>query len=50
MDFLKIVAELGFPMASAFAAGYFSANLSVAAGSAATYFYNSADVKWYKIG
>ena len=26
------------------------ANLSVAAGSSATYFYNSADVKWYKIG
>ena len=26
------------------------ANLSVAAGSAATYFYSSADVKWYKIG
>jgi archaellum biogenesis ATPase FlaH len=23
MDFIKIVAELGFPMASAFAAGYF---------------------------
>jgi hypothetical protein len=23
MDFLKIVAELGFPMAAAFAAGYF---------------------------
>jgi hypothetical protein len=26
------------------------ANLSVAAGSSATYFYSSADVKWYKIG
>jgi hypothetical protein len=27
-----------------------SANLSVAAGSSATYFYSSTDVKWYKIG
>lgn len=26
------------------------ANLSVAAGSSTTYFYSSADVKWYKIG
>ena len=26
------------------------ANTSVIAGSAATYFYSSADVKWYKIG
>ena len=26
------------------------ANVSVAAGSSATYFYSSADVKWYKIG
>lgn len=26
------------------------ANTSVSAGSAATYFYSSADVKWYKIG
>ena len=26
------------------------ANLSVAAGSSATYFYSSDDVKWYKIG
>ena len=26
------------------------ANLSVAAGSATTYFYSLADVKWYKIG
>jgi hypothetical protein len=26
------------------------ANLSVAAGSSATYFYSGADVKWYKIG
>jgi hypothetical protein len=26
------------------------ANLSVAAGGSATYFYSSADVKWYKIG
>ena len=26
------------------------ANLSVAAGSSATYFYSSADIKWYKIG